>query len=324
MNIKNKLQIGDILRIRHELLRAVRDFFSERGFIEVETANLMATSPPDPHIDPLNVFVGKRGPFFLHTSPEMGMKKLLRSGQKRIFQICKVWRVEDCQELHNTEFTMLEWYREGSYEEAMEETGDLVSYTAGRLFGETPERFAGPYPVHELNKVFLDRMGFDPFTLDRDRFFAALSERNFFGIDEQDDWNSLFFKSLIQEIEEACRGSKPYIIAGWPGSISTMAKKQAENPAIVERFELYIDGLEIANGYTELTDAAQQRERFLQDNTERARLCKQTFDIDETFLDALGALDGSCTGVSVGIDRLLMSFLEKKTIGEVMVDRLIV
>ncbi len=317
-------QINDLLKIRHELLRATRDFFYDRGYIEVETPNLMATAPPDPHIDPLNVFIGRKGPFFLHTSPEMGMKKLLRTGRKRIFQVCKVWRVEDHQELHNTEFTMLEWYREGSYMEAMEETGDLVGFLAGRLLGETPERFKRPYPVNELDRLFLERMGFDPFRLDRDGFFRALKEKGFFGIDDEDDWNSLFFKVLIQEIEETVRSKTPYIISGWPGSISTMAKRRDDNDAMVERFELYIDGLEIANGYTELTDAPQQRERFLQDNAQRAKLGKQTFAIDEAFLNALEKIDGPCAGVSVGLDRLLMALLDKKTIAEVIPDRLII
>jgi len=317
-------QINDLLRMRHELLRATRDFFCERGYIEVETPNLMATAPPDPHIDPLNVFIGSKGPFFLHTSPEMGMKKLLRSGHKKIFQICKVWRVEDHQDLHNTEFTMLEWYREGSYVDAMEETGDLVEFLAGRLLGGTPERFIRPYPVHELDSLFRENMGFNPFRLDRNGFFGALKEKGFLGIDDEDDWNSLFFKALIQEIEGAVRSKTPYIISGWPGSISTMAKRRDDNDAMVERFELYIDGLEIANGYTELTDAPQQRERFLQDNAQRAKLGKRTFAIDEAFLNALGKIGGPCAGVSVGLDRLLMALLDKKTIGEVLADRLIV
>lgn len=316
-------QIRDVLKARHELLRTVRDFFCEREYIEVETPNLMATAPPDPHIDPLGVRVGEKGPFFLHTSPEMGMKKLLRAGHKRIFQICKVWRVEDHYELHNTEFTMLEWYREGSYREAMEETGNLVEFVAGRLLGRVLDNFMKPYPVHELDMLFLEIMGFDPFRLDRDGFFDALKQRGFFGIDDKDDWNSLFFKVLIQEIEGSVKGREPYIITGWPGSISTMAKRRDDNDRMVERFELYIDGLEIANGYSELTDATQQRERFLEDNSHREALGKRSFAIDEAFLGALGTIGYPCAGVSVGLDRLLMALLEKKTIGDVIPDRLL-
>lgn len=313
-----------ILAKRHELLRATRDFFYERGYIEVETANLMATAPPDPHIDPLHVHIGTKGPFFLHTSPEMGMKKLLRSGHRRIFQACKVWRVEDHQEVHNTEFTMVEWYREGTYLQAMKETEQLVAFVARRLLHPVPEHLLPPYPVHELDDVFRKTMGFDPFPLGRDAFFDALRERGFAGIDDGDNWNSLFFKALIQEIDGAIRSPRPYLVAGWPFSISTMAKRCADNAAAVERFELYIDGLEIANGYTELTDPGEQRERFEEDNTQRAGMGKRTFPVDETFLGALETIGTPCAGVSVGLDRLLMALLEKKTIGEVMPDRLLI
>lgn len=322
MGIRNMQDIHYILAKRHELLRATRDFFYERGYIEVETANLMATAPPDPHIDPLHVQIGTKGPFFLHTSPEMGMKKLLRSGHRRIFQACKVWRVEDHQEVHNTEFTMVEWYREGTYLQAMKETEELVAFVARRLLHPVPEHLLPPYPVHELDDVFRKTMGFDPFPLGRDAFFDALRERGFPGIDDGDDWNSLFFKALIQEIDGAIRSPRPYLVAGWPFSISTMAKRCDDNAA-VERFELYIDGLEIANGYTELTDPGEQRERFEEDNTQRAGMGKRIFPVDETFLGALETIGAPCAGVSVGLDRLLMALLEKKTIGEVIPDRLL-
>jgi lysyl-tRNA synthetase class 2 len=324
MGTTDRQRVRDMMTKRHELLRATRDFFYERGYLEVETANLMATAPPDPHIDPLHVHAGGKGPFFLHTSPEMGMKKLLRSGHRRIFEVCKVWRVEDHQEVHNTEFTMVEWYREGSYREAMKETEDLVVFIARRLLDPLPGRLLPPYPVHELGEVFRKTMGFDPFPLHRDAFFDALRARGFPGIDDKDDWNSLFFKVLIQEIDDTIRSPRPCIVTGWPFSISTMAKRRDDNAAAVERFELYIDGLEIANGYTELTDPSEQRERFLEDNEKRLRMKKHTFPIDETFLSALETIDTPCAGVSVGLDRLLMALLEKKTIGEVIPDRLLV
>ena len=314
--------INDILRTRHDLLRVVREFFYGRDYIEVETAHLMATAPPDPHIDPLEVWVSGKGPFFLHTSPEMGLKKLLRSGHRRIFEVCKVWRVEDLKEVHNTEFTMLEWYREGSCKDIMAETGELVQWVAEHLPATDERRFAGPFTVYELNQLFNDIMGFDPFPLDRDALFAALGHKGFLGIDDKDDWNSLFFKVFIQEIERTLPGDRPYFIYGWPSSISTMAKKRDARANMVERFELYIGGLEIANGYTELTDPVEQRSRFDDDNRERARLEKKQFPPDLAFLDALSMIDHDCTGVSVGIDRLLMALLSKKTIDEVIVDRL--
>jgi elongation factor P--(R)-beta-lysine ligase len=315
-------RMRDILQTRHDMLRLTREFFYERDYVEVETAHLMATAPPDPHIDPLEVRVSGKGPYFLHTSPEMNLKKLLRSGHRRIFEICKVWRVEELKEVHNTEFTMLEWYREGSCKDIMAETGELVEYLARHLPVAENEKLSGPFTVYELDRLFNDIVGFDPFPLTRDGLFAALKEKGFPGIDDRDDWNSLFFKVFIQEIEQELHGDRPCIIYGWPSSVSTMAKRREGRPNMVERFELYIDGLEIANGYTELTDPVEQRNRFDDDNRERARLGKRQFPPDQAFLDSLRMIDPDCTGVSVGIDRLLMALLGRKTIDEVIVDRL--
>lgn len=160
--------------------------------------------------------------------------------------------------------------------------------------------------------------------MSRDGLFGALKDNGFPGIDDRDDWSSLFFKVFIQEIEQRLRDGRPYMIYGWPFSISTMARRLDGRPNMVERFELYIDGLEIANGYTELTDPAEQRRRFEEDNRERARMGKRQFPPDEAFLESLEYMQYGCTGVSVGIDRLLMALLSKKTIDEVIVDRLII
>ena len=307
-----KSDITEVLNARHGLLRAIRDFFYSRNYLEVETPNLMKAVPPDPHIDPLEVFTGGRGPFYLHTSPELYMKKLLQYGTERIFQICKVYRIEEFEEVHNVEFTMLEWYRRGTYEDAMEETAQLVELVTGKK---------RPYTVYDLERLIADRTGINPFQHDRDEFYKALKEKGFKGIDEKDTWNDLFFKLFIQEVEPQLDQGKPYFLMDWPMSISTMAKKKGLNK--VERFELYMNGLEIANGYTELLDSAEQRARFVNDNKERERLGKKTFEIDENFIRALSPLEGSYTGVSLGIDRLLMVLTGKKTINEVLVDRVI-
>jgi len=316
-------QLYKIMRKRHELLRSIRTFFYNRGYIEVETANLMWTSPPDPHIDPLRVFVGEKGPYYLHTSPEMGMKKLLSTGHKKIFQICKVYRVEEFNRIHNTEFTMLEWYREGTYIEAMRETNDLVSHVATELLGENGQLYRGAFANYELENLLLEKTGINPLGLSRDELFVAMKKKGFPGINDGDDLNSLFFKLFIQEIEPCLPKESSYFITGWPALVSTMAKTKDNNPSQVERFELYMRGMEIANGYTELLDPAAQRERFIKDNEERQRLNKNTFDIDEEFLDALSKLGGSYAGVSVGVDRLLMALLGADAIKDVLVEQII-
>ena len=305
-----KSDTTEVLHARHRLLRAIRGFLYSLDYLEVETPNLMKTAPPDPHIDPLEVFIENKGPFYLHTSPELYMKKLLQYGTERIFQICKVYRVEEFEDVHNTEFTMLEWYRKGTYEDAMEETAELVELVTGKK---------GPYKVYDLELLIADRTGINPFQHDRDEFYKALKGKGFTGIDEKDTWNDLFFKLFIQKVEPELDQGRPYFIKDWPMSISTMAKRKGVDR--VERFELYMNGLEIANGYTELLNPVEQRTRFINDNEERKRLGKKTFEIDENFIEALSSLEGPYTGVSLGIDRLLMVLMGKKTINEVLVDR---
>jgi lysyl-tRNA synthetase class 2 len=305
-----------VVKARHDLLRSIREFFYGRDFLEVETPNLMRTLSPDPYIDPVTVYVGKMGPLWLHTSPEMGMKRLMGALGRPIFEICKVYRVEELTEIHNTEFTMLEWYRPGTYLEIMAEVEEMICFVVRERFPERSDGLAGPYRVYDLGELFLEKTGIDPFRLDRDGLFGALGERGFRGIDGEDTWNDLFFKVFIQEVEPGMGAERPYFIKDWPSSISTMAKRTGERK--VERFELYINGLEIANGYTELLDPREQRRRFEEDNLERKRLGKDTFPVDEEFLSALRSVKGPLAGVSVGLDRLLMVLLGRTLITDVL------
>ena len=308
-----------LIQSRHELLRSIRDFFYSADYLEVETPNLMKTVAPDPNIEPLKVYINDKGPFFLHTSPEMGMKKLLH-GHERIFQVCKVYRVEENEEIHNTEFTMLEWYREGTYLDAIEETENLISFVAERFPAAGQSKLSRPWKVYDLAELFIRETGINPFEFDREALFLGMQGKGFMGIDQKDTWNDLFFKLFIQEVEPRIPKEAPYFIKDWPLSVSTMAKRKDANR--VERFELYINGLEIANGYTELLDVSEQKQRFAKDNSERTASVKQTFVIDEEFLTALGKLQGPYAGVSIGIDRLLMVLLGKERIADVLIDRL--
>jgi lysyl-tRNA synthetase class 2 len=309
-----------LLYFRHVLLSSIRDFFFDRGYLEVETPNLMKTAAPDPNIEPLKVYVAEKGPFFLHTSPEMGMKKLLCHGYERIFQICKVYRVEEHKEIHNTEFTMLEWYREGTYLDAMNEVEDFITFVVDHFPAADKSRFAKPWQVYDLAELFIKETDVNPFEFDREAIFLGMQRKGFMGIDHKDTWNDLFFKLFIQEVEPRIPKEAPYFIKDWPLSVSTMAKRKDAHR--VERFELYINGLEIANGYTELLDASEQRQRFERDNNERRASGKQTFTIDEEFLAAVEIIQGPYAGVSVGVDRLLMTLLGKERIADVLVQRI--
>jgi lysyl-tRNA synthetase class 2 len=317
MRIENRPY--NILKTRHNLLKTIRAYFYKHKYIEVETPNLMKTVSPDPFIDPLKAYIDSKTSCYLHTSPEIQMKKLLQFGHERIFQICKVYRVEEFEEIHSIEFTMLEWYREGTYIQAMEEVQELICYVADRLCKKRKNIFKIPFKVYELEELFLEISGINPFKSKRNELFYAMKSKGFTGIDEKDDWNSLFFKLFIQEVEPKIIEKTPYFIKNWPLSVSTMAKKKDADK--VERFELYINGVEIANGYTELLHPEEQRNRFVIDNKEREGLDKETFEPDEEFLEALSEVNVPCTGVSIGIDRLMMVLLDREKIDDVLVQR---
>jgi elongation factor P--(R)-beta-lysine ligase len=304
------------LTVRHEVLKAIRAFFYGNGFLEVETAHLIRYPAPDAHVEPLRVFVAGKGPFFLHTSPEIGMKKLLAEGQEKIFQICKVFRVEELEEVHSTEFTMLEWYMPGTYREAMTYTERLVTSLVENLRVPDQTYFKGPWKQYSLAELCLERTGINPAILDRQSLFETMRDRQIFDVQSRESWDDLFFKLFIQEVEPHISAEAPFFIQDWPVNLSSMAKRKDAHT--VERFELYMRGLEIANGYSELFDPEEQRARFLQENDKRCRLGKEPLPVDMEFLADLSRVHESFAGVSVGVDRLLMALLGKKTINEVL------
>jgi lysyl-tRNA synthetase class 2 len=310
---------ADTLRTRHEVLKAIRTFFYGHGFLEVETAYLMRYPAPDAHIEPLRVFVAGKGPFFLHTSPEIGMKKLLVEGEGKIFQICKVFRVEELEEVHSTEFTMLEWYMPGTYKDAMACTERLVTSLAESL--ETSDRayFKGPWKKYNLAELCFEKTGINPIILDRQSLFEAMRDKQIFDVKSHEGWDDLFFKLFIQEVEPCIKAEAPFFVQDWPVNLSSMAKRKDAHT--VERFELYMRGLETANGYTELFDAEEQHARFLQENEKRCELGKEPLPLDMEFLAGLVRVQGSYAGVSVGVDRLLMALLGKEAIGDVLYGR---
>jgi elongation factor P--(R)-beta-lysine ligase len=309
------------IRMRHRLLRAMREFFYERGYLEVETPYLLKVAPSEPYIEPLRVRIADRGPYYLHTSPEVGMKIILASGVEKVFQICKVFRVEEFDEHHSVEFTMVEWYRPGTYLETMAETRDLVCAMGDVTGEEGAEYVRHPWKTYELKALLVELAGFDPLPLSCEALKAAMRARGHRGLGADATWAELFFRLLVQEVEPRMyeREKGPYFIKDWPTALTAMARRKDEHTA--ERFELYIKGLEIANGYTELLDPIEQRRRIAHDNETRTKLGKEVFPPDDGFLQALAHIRGPVSGVSVGVDRLLMALLGRKRIADVLVNR---
>jgi elongation factor P--(R)-beta-lysine ligase len=172
----------DSVRARHEVLKGIRAFFYHRGFLEVETPYLTRWPAPDAHVEPLRVFVAGEGPFFLHTSPEIGMKKLLANGHEKIFQICKVFRVEELEEVHSTEFTMIEWYMPGNYSDAMACTEELVKSLARELKAGDQACFESPWKRYDLAGLCMEKSEINPVTLNQRTLFEAMRAKGLAGI----------------------------------------------------------------------------------------------------------------------------------------------
>ncbi|MCK5880441.1 MAG: EF-P lysine aminoacylase GenX [Sinobacterium sp.] len=284
------------LRIKHraDFLRLIRKFFQDKNILEVDTPLLAPAAITDVHIDPIKTPASG----FLQTSPEYAMKRLLVAGSGDIFQLCKAFRQEEIGKKHREEFTLLEWYRLGFDQwQLMEEVADLVELLLG----------IANFEYVSYRQAFLDHIGIDPFTIsDVD---LAKEARQHVDIQmrfaSRDDWLDLLMSHLI----EPYLGEKsPTFIYDYPTSQAALAivNKDAQGQVVAERFELYYKGLELCNGYHELSDASELRKRFNQDNLTRLKLGKKVLPVDKQFLSAMEQGLPACSGVAVGVDRLLM------------------
>lgn len=289
----------DLLRARAELLARVRAFFAARQVLEVETPILSTSAPSEPAIAPLPAFYQGRTPCWLNSSPEFAMKRMLAAGVGPIYQLCKVFRDGELGSLHNPEFSMLEWYRPGfNLEQLMEEVADLVRFVSGRDW---------PLAAQSYRTLFLEYLGIDPFKAEV-AVLARLAKDQ--GIDlvetemDRDAWLDLLLSHCLQpRLGQAELG----FLHGYPPSQAALARlKTTEQGLVAERFELYMAGVEIANGYSELLDASEQRQRFEQDLIRRRQQGLPEPRLDEHFLAALEAGLPACSGVALGVDRLLM------------------
>lgn len=288
-----------LLRARAEMLASIRDFFRARDVLEVETPLLCRSGVTDPAIEPLLVETGasvsRRR--YLQTSPEYAMKRLLAAGSGPIFQITRAFRDGEAGSRHNPEFTLLEWYRpDYDHHRMMTEVAELLCH----CLGERPEQRIS------YRQLFLDCLGVDPLTAPVGKLQAIARERVDVGTlaGDRDLWLDLLLSHLI-EPQLAERGI--CFVYDFPPSQAALARiVESGGVAVGQRFELYVDGLELANGYHELTDAAEQRHRFELDNARRREYGLPERPLDENLLAAMSYGLPPCSGVALGVDRLLM------------------
>jgi elongation factor P--(R)-beta-lysine ligase len=308
------------LTARGAITRAVRGWFDAQGFAEVETGILQVSPGNETHLHAPRTELtggdGARATRYLRTSPEFAAKKLLAAGESRIFEFARVFRDRERGDLHLPEFTMLEWYRaEASYEAVMADTIAVIVHAAqatgisGFSFrGRTADPFAEPEML-TVAQAFERFAGIDLLVTIRngagDRAALAAAAVGRVRISDDDTWSDIFSKVLVEHVEPRLGQGRLTVLFEYPAPEAALARTKLADPRVAERFEVYACGVELANGFGELTDADEQRRRFAADMDEKERRYGERYPLDEEFLAAVAAMPPS-SGVALGFDRLVM------------------
>ena len=288
-----------ILQARHRLLQAVRAFFCARDYLEVETPIRIPRPALEDHID-----AEPAGKWYLRTSPELHMKRLLAAGYPRLFQLGPCFRKGEYGARHNPEYSMLEWYRSGvDYQSILDETRELIIGAAQAVIGSTrlpgasgPIDVAGDWLILPVREAFLMYAGWDPVK----------------------EMNPLRFDmDLMERVEPALPKDRPTVLMDYPVYLGALARRKPGAEELAERWELYVDGLELANAYSELIDPVEQRMRFELCAKGRASRGQEAYEPDEAFLAALSGMP-EAGGIALGVDRLLMVLCGVRDLDQVL------
>jgi lysyl-tRNA synthetase class 2 len=303
----------DMLRRRADLLAQLRAFFVTRNFLEVETPLVSADTVVDRHLDPfaVNDGGGGSGAHWLQTSPEFAMKRLMAAGGEAIFQVTRAFRQEELGPLHNPEFTIVEWYRRG---DNMAAAMQLLSDLCEALLG------LGPATLITYQDAFVKFAGVDPFAATNAELVATARAREVhapesLSTDDRDGWLDLLLVSLV---EPQLGSTSPTILHSYPPSQAALAMTTGDAPRVAERFELYVRGIELANGYHELLDPQVLRERNQRNNAARALDGKPILPALSRLLAAMEHGLPACSGVALGFDRVVMLATGARTVAEVI------
>jgi lysyl-tRNA synthetase class 2 len=305
------------LKARGRIKTAIRDRFVHEGFTETECGVLQTSPGNEAHLHGFATELltpgGETQTLYLHTSPEFAAKKLLAAGETKIFEFARTFRNRERGALHHPEFTLLEWYRTGAPWSALFVDCTHILRTAAGAAGTTEFRFRGkksdPFAEPErltLGEAFAHYAGMNLLSLldDRDGFAAAAIGAGI-RVAGDDVWADIFSRVLVEKIEPHLGIGRPTVLCEYPASEAALARRTEKDPRVSERFELYVCGIEIANGFGELTDAAEQRTRFESEMTDKRRVYGETYPIDEDFLAALTHMPDAA-GCALGFDRLVM------------------
>lgn len=306
---------GRLERLRQRALmrRAVRDYFDRCTFLEVETPAIVPSPGLDLHLDAFPVAGG--GPArWLITSPEYQMKRILGGGAPRVYQMCRCFRRGELGEHHEPEFTMVEWYRAfAGADEVMDDTERLVAHVAQTVWNGstvipargTPVDVAPPWDRITVREAFARHAGVDA--------QVVLTSGA-----TKDESEERFFRILVEKVEPQLGRTRPTFLTDWPASMASLARLDPTDPSVAQRFEAYVDGVELCNGFAELIDPVEQRMRLERDQRAREQRGMTIYPIDEAFLGALEEGLPPCGGNALGFDRLVMLVLGAQHIEEVV------
>ncbi len=329
-DLKNNPRLKDIYEKRLQILRLTRDYFWSQNFVEAETPIALRLPGQEPYLNPMPVDIkdpyNVSHQFYLRTSPEYALKKLLSAGWQKIFEISKCFRnIESFGGTHNPEFTMIEWYRApGSYNDIMEDTENLFKYI-GQKINVKKLKYNGKeidylniwdrFTVKGLWQKYL-KVDLDNYLNINDLKKLVVSRG--WSADDNDAYEDLFYKIFLNEIEPYLGSERPVFVCDYPAQMCSLSRLCEDDKRYAERFELYIGGLELANAFGELTDPIVQNDNLQKDLVLRGQLGKEIWGIDSDFIEALKSGIPPAGGIALGVDRMVVLFTGAQDINEVI------
>ena len=306
------------LEARSRIVQAIRAYFDGWGFLEVSTPARVLSPGQEVHLDAIPAGQSDGEAHWLITSPEYHLKRLVASGLPRIFEICKCWRADESGPHHRTEFTMLEWYRAGSPLEVLAADCEALVAIALRAAKQDPFALglAAPFVRTTVRELFERHAGFSLMGDETAAELRAAAEKAGVAVGAATAWDDIFYQVFLDRIEPELARSGPTFVFDWPAPLGALARPHPWDARVVERFELYAGGLELANAFGELTDPVEQRRRFEEETRIRAARGKAVYPLDEALLAALPQMPPTA-GIALGLDRLIMLATGARDISEV-------
>ena len=345
-DLKNTARLKNIFDARVEIIKSTREFFWSQGFVETDTPVAVRLAGQEPYLNPLSVAIhnpaGKSEKFYLRTSPEYSLKKLLAAGYEKVFEIGKCFRdYESFGGNHNTEFTMIEWYRAPAFAEAsagkarllfqiMDDTENLFKYIGQKLnkdhvlYKEQCVNITEAWDRLSMKEIWQRYIGVDLDDCLEVAQLAELARSKGYTVQTEDAYEDVFYKIFLNIIEPKLGIAKPVFVYDFPAQMTSLSQLCADT-RYAERFELYVGGLEVANAFGELTDAVEQAKRLEEDKAKRLELGKEVWPVDPDFIAALASLPVASAeatacqgGIALGVDRMVLLFTGAKDLNEVI------